>query len=111
MACSAGAVGGAVAVASMNDSIHEDEVVDNIKYTICGILASPLFEEKAILKRSLKVWVKHPVAHLSVYMLKQMYQVPKHSAKGALEHNNYMSQNSAKLNRPTVNMWLHRSVG
>ena len=55
MACSAGAVGGAVVVASMNDSIDEDEVVDSIKYTICGVLASPLFEEKAILKRSLKV--------------------------------------------------------
>ncbi|KAL9980439.1 hypothetical protein ACROYT_G009031 [Oculina patagonica] len=54
MACPAGAVGGGVAVA-MNDSSEEDEVVDNIKYTICGILASPLFDKKAIQQRSLKL--------------------------------------------------------
>lgn len=53
-ACSAGAIGGGIAVV-VNDSSEEDEVVDNIKYTICGILASPLFDKKAIQQRSLKV--------------------------------------------------------
>ena len=52
--CSAGAISGGV-VAAVNDSSEEDEVVDNIKYTICGILASPLFDKKAIQQRSLKV--------------------------------------------------------
>ena len=38
-----------------NDSIDEDAIVDNMKYTICGIIASPHFDRKAILQRSLKV--------------------------------------------------------
>lgn len=38
-----------------NDSIDEDTIVDNMKYTICGIIASPHFDRKAILQRSLKV--------------------------------------------------------
>ena len=38
-----------------SDSSDEDEVVDTVKYTICGILASPHFDRKAILQRSLKV--------------------------------------------------------
>ena len=54
-ACGAGAIGGGIAVVSVNDSSEEDEVVGNIKYTICGILASPLFDKKAIQERSLKV--------------------------------------------------------
>ena len=55
-ACSAGAVGGGIPVVTfVNDSSEADEVVDNIKYTICGILASPLFDKKAIQQRSLKV--------------------------------------------------------
>jgi len=49
-----GAVAGAAA-ASCNDSIEEDEVVDTVKCTICGILASPLFDRKAIQGRSLKL--------------------------------------------------------
>lgn len=53
-ACSAGAITGGV-VAVVNDSSKEDEVVDNIKYTICGIIASSLFDKKAIQQRSLKV--------------------------------------------------------
>ena len=52
-----GAVAG-TAAASCNDSIEEDEVVDTVKCTICGILASPLFDRKAIQGRSLKVWLK-----------------------------------------------------
>ena len=40
------------------DSSNEDEVVDNMKYTICGILSSPLFDKKAVLQRSLKVYFK-----------------------------------------------------
>lgn len=52
-ACSAGITGGVVAV--VNDSSKEDEVVDNIKYTICGIIASSLFDKKVIQQRSLKV--------------------------------------------------------
>ena len=54
-ACSAGAIGGGIVVVANHDSSEEDEVVDNIKYTICGILASPLFDKKAIQQRSLKV--------------------------------------------------------
>ena len=52
------AIGGAVALAG-NDSLDEDEVVDNIKYTICGVLASPLFNEKIFQQRPLKVYVEH----------------------------------------------------
>lgn len=48
------AIGGAAA-AVMNDSADEDEVVDFVKYTICGILASPLFDKKAIQQKSFKV--------------------------------------------------------
>lgn len=55
MACNAGAIGGGVVVAAVNDSLDEDEVVDKIKYTICGILASPLFDKKSIQQRPLKV--------------------------------------------------------
>ena len=53
-----GAVAGAAA-ASCDDSIEggEDEVTDTVKNTICGILASPLFDRKAIQGRSLKVWL------------------------------------------------------
>lgn len=55
LGCSAaGATAAAVHVAS--DSSNEDEVVDTVKYTICGILASPYFDRKAIHQRSLKVW-------------------------------------------------------
>jgi len=53
-ACSAGAITGGVVVVA-NDSSKEDEVVDNIKYTICGIIASPLFDKKDIQQRSLKL--------------------------------------------------------
>lgn len=52
--CSTGAISGGIA-AAVNDSSEEDKVVDNIKYTVCGILASPLFDKKAIQQRSLKV--------------------------------------------------------
>ena len=52
-ACNAGITGGVVAV--VNDSSKEDEVVDNIKYTICGIIASSLFDKKIIQQRTLKV--------------------------------------------------------
>ncbi|KAJ7388559.1 hypothetical protein OS493_036926 [Desmophyllum pertusum] len=48
------AIGGAAA-AVMNDSADEDEVVDFVKYTICGILASPLFDKKAIQQKSFKL--------------------------------------------------------
>ena len=66
-ACNAGAIGGGV-VAFVNDSSEEDEVVDNIKYTICGILASPLFDKKAIQERSLKVIRVAPDLYLlSIY--------------------------------------------
>lgn len=50
----AGANAAAVSVVA-NDSIDEDTIVDNIKYTICGIIASPHFDRKAILQRSLKL--------------------------------------------------------
>lgn len=40
------------------DSSNEDEIVDSMKYTICGILSSPLFDKKAVLQRSLKVCFK-----------------------------------------------------
>ena len=54
MAQCAGANAAAVSVVA-NDSIDEDTIVDNMKYTICGIVASPHFDRKAILQRSLKV--------------------------------------------------------
>ena len=63
-ACSAGAITGGVVVVA-NDSSKEDEVVDNIKYTICGIIASPLFDKKDIQQRSLKVIRLAPDLYLS----------------------------------------------
>ena len=54
MAQCAGANAAAVSVVA-NDSIDEDKIVDNMKYTICGIIASAHFDRKAILQRSLKV--------------------------------------------------------
>ena len=66
-ACNAGAIGGGV-VTFANDSSEEDEAVDNIKYTIRGILASPLFDKKAIQERSLKVIRVEPDLYLlSIY--------------------------------------------
>ena len=50
MAQCAGANAAAVSVVA-----NEDTIVDNMKYTICGIIASPHFDRKAILPRSLKV--------------------------------------------------------
>lgn len=38
----------------VDDFIEEYEIVDNIKYTIFGILASPLFDKRAIQQRPLK---------------------------------------------------------
>ena len=54
MAQCVGANAAAVSVVA-NDSTDEDTIVDNMKYTICGIIASPHFNRKAILQRSLKV--------------------------------------------------------
>ena len=54
MAQCAGANAAAVSAVA-NDSIDEDTIVDNMKYTICGIITSPHFDRKAILQRSLKV--------------------------------------------------------
>ena len=72
--CGANA-GAAGAVVAVGDSGDEEEVVDTVKYTICGILASSHFDRKAIQQRSLKVRVLKngnlPREYIQVYFLPQ----------------------------------------